>query len=163
MSAWYSISDEEFNELLRLSRMYRREALKCKGAKAYLAGCITIASALESVLMAMFHLFGDKVQENCRIPTRNGRPKKLLKWTLNELLRVANEMQWLPRGLGDGEEWKARRARIGDYAEFVRQVRNLVHATRYIKDYGKRRVTKRHLQVSLESVEVAVKHLNYFN
>ena len=62
MPRWFEIPEEQFNELLRLARMYRREAKRCMGSKAYLAGCICAASALEAMLTAMLHMYGDEIE-----------------------------------------------------------------------------------------------------
>ena len=43
-----------------------------------------------------------------------------------------------------------RRAKIGDYAEVARMVRNLVHPARYVADYRGRRVTAKYLQRQFE-------------
>jgi hypothetical protein len=48
--------------------------------------------------------------------------------------------------------WSSRKARIGDNAEVVRQVRNLAHPARYAADHYRSRVTAKYLQRQFEVV-----------
>lgn len=118
-------------------------------------------AALEAVLLAMLHLYGSEVEADhtIPIPRSKGRPKDLLKWTLPEMLRAAAAMGWLPRALPDDAEWNTRLAQIGDYAEALRQTRNLVHPARYLQDHSPSRVTKKYLVLSIEVFEAASAHL----
>jgi hypothetical protein len=136
MSAlWYDMTKEQFREVLRLSRVYYREATRCESAKAYLSGCVAAAAALEAQLVAIVHLYGLEVELAGFACKRAGRPKRLLDWSLDDLIRAAADMGWLPRGLKDGDRWNSRRARIGDHALVLKQVRNLVHPARYLRDH----------------------------
>ena len=76
------------------------------------------------------------------------------------MLRVASDMGWLPTGLRKGGKWISRKAKIGDYAEVLRQTRNLIHPARYVLDLSPTRVPKRYLVGSIEVFEVASLHLN---
>jgi hypothetical protein len=86
------------------------------------------------------------------IPLDKGKPKPLLDWQLVELLRVARAANWLPAALNPNDDWNSRKARIGDYAEVVRIVRNLAHPARYLKDHHGRSVTNKCLQRQFEVV-----------
>ncbi len=158
MPHWSDLSEKNFNELLRLTRMYHREARRCEGAKSYLAGCIMAGAALEALLVAMLHLYGDEL-EGSAVAMSKGRPKPLLGWTLFEMLNVARNAKWLPTGLELGANWNTRLARIGDYAEVLRQIRNLIHPSRYLLDQSPSRITKRYLTSSIEIFEAASSHL----
>ncbi|MGH7113937.1 MAG: hypothetical protein ACREE9_05530, partial [Stellaceae bacterium] len=68
------------------------------------------------------------------------------------LLRVAKAAQWLPSTIDLNDEWSSRKARIGDYAEVVRMVRNLAHPARYATDHYHSRVTQKYLQRQFEVV-----------
>jgi len=46
-----TLTDQQEKELWRLSRVYWQGALRCEKAKAYLAGCVTLGSALETLLI----------------------------------------------------------------------------------------------------------------
>jgi hypothetical protein len=159
MTEWFDIEEEHYNELLRLSRVYHREAVRCRDAKAYIAGCTMAGAALESILLAMLHLYGSEVETAGFAPKRQGKTKKLLDWRLPEMLHAAAGIGWLPRGLKSEDEWNSRLAEIGDYAEALRQTRNLVHPARYLQDHSPSRVTKKYLISSLEIFEVASQYL----
>jgi hypothetical protein len=154
------MEDAQFDELLRLSRTYHREALRCEKAKAHLAGCVLLGACLEASLVAMVHCFSDEVAASTSAPRIKGALKPLLDWNLGELLRVAKQLAWLPANLDLHEEWNRKRAQIGDYAEAMRQLRNLLHPARYLTDYPRKRVTQRHLTLSFEVMEIAAAHIH---
>ncbi len=158
-NSWFHLEERDFEELLRLSRTYHREAVRCEDSKAYIAGCTMAGASLEAALLAMVHLNGDRVAAARLVPMLKQRPKPLLKWTLAELVRAAREMNWLPSGLQIGGAWNTRHAKVGDYAEALRQVRNLVHPARYLQDHSPSRVTKKYLKGSIEILQVASKYL----
>jgi hypothetical protein len=147
-----ALTDEQERELLRLSRFYWQEALRCERSKAYLSGCITLGSALETLLILMINCFPDEAEQTGKVPVHKGKPKPLLDWQLVELLRVAKAADWLPSALDLQDDWNSRKARIGDYAEVVRMVRNLAHPARYLKDHYGKRVTNKYLQRQFEMV-----------
>jgi hypothetical protein len=74
---WFDLGEDDFNEVLRLSRMYRREASRCETSKSYLAGCAVAAAALEALLLAMIHIYGDEVESAGLVVKAKGRPKQL--------------------------------------------------------------------------------------
>ena len=142
-----TLTAEEERELYRLQRLYWREALRCEKAKAYLAGCILLGSALETLLILMINVYPEEAERTGKAPSRKGAPRPLLDWRFSDLLRVAKAANWLPAALDvDTDNWDRRKARIGDYAEVVREVRDLVHPTRYVQDHHRKRVTARYLQ-----------------
>jgi hypothetical protein len=146
------LTDEEERELHRLSRFYWQEALRCERAKAYLAGCVMLGSALESYLILMVNCYSDEAEDTEKLPKRGGKPKPLLDWTFADLLTVARAAKWLSPGLNLGDDWNTKKAKIGDYAEVVRKVRNLAHPARYSADHCNRRVTSKYLQRQFEIV-----------
>jgi hypothetical protein len=147
-----ALTDEERRELWRLSRFYWKEALRCEEAKAYLAGCVMLGSALETLLILMIDCYDEEAESTGEAPKQRGRVKPLLDWKLAELLRVAKAAKWLPAGLDLDDAWDHRKARIGDYAEVVRMVRNLAHPTRYQADHHGKRVTAKYLKQQFEIV-----------
>ena len=147
-----SLTDEEQKELWRLQRFYWKEAIRCEEAKAYLAGCVMLGSALETVLILMIDVHSLEAENTGKVPNSNGKPKPLLKWDLAELLTVAKAAGWLPTALDLNDDWNWRRAKVGDYAELVRMMRNLAHPARYLKDHHGRRVTNKYLQRQFEVV-----------
>jgi hypothetical protein len=153
------LTDEDFEELQRLLSVYRREAAKCENGGSYLGGCIMLGAALEASLMAMVHCFPEEVQTADSCPTRKGRPMTLMHWKFGELLSVANELSWLPARLTREGEFEAKLAAIGDYAEVVRQMRDLVHPARYIQDLPRKRITKKYLDTANEVLKLATDYL----
>lgn len=152
------LTDEQFEELLRLSRLYRREADRCMKAKSYLAGCVMIGAALEASLTCMAHMYADEIPEDI-LPKKDKKAKPLLKWTLTDLLRVARNQGWLPAALDLDGEWNQRKARIGDYAVVLRDFRNLVHPAVYLTEFPGKRMTKRRLEFCFEVLEVSTDHM----
>jgi hypothetical protein len=150
--AFTTLSDKQEKELYRLNRLYWQEALRCEQAKAYLAGCVMLGSALETLLMLMINCYPEEAERTGVAPKTKGRPKPLLDWMLADLLRVAKAAQWLPTGLALSDRWNSRTARIGDYAEVARMVRNLAHPARYVEDHYRSRVTRKYLQRQFDVV-----------
>jgi hypothetical protein len=149
-----TLSDDDSRELYRLSRFYWREARRCQKAEANLAGCVILGSALETDLMLMVNVFADEAEATGKLPTRKGKPKPLLEWDLAELLRVAKAAKWLPTSDNPNHNFHLKKAKIGDFAELVRQMRNLAHPARYRKDHSRKRVTARYLQRQFDLVEI---------
>lgn len=156
---WFDLTEEQFNELIKLGNMYRREASKCQDAKAYVAGCACTGAALEAMLMAVAHLYGEEIEAAGHAAKHKGEFKPLLRWTLRDLLNTASAMDWLPRGLTDNSPWNSRKAKIGDYVEALRQTRNLIHPARYLEDHSPHRVTRRYQEQYREVLDAAVQHL----
>ena len=144
------LNDDEERELWRLSRVYWREALRCENTKAFLAGAVMLGSALETLLILMANAHPDEAEAT--IPKKKGQGRPLLEWKLADLLKVAKAANWLPSGLNLEDDWNRRKAKLGDYAEVVRMVRNLVHPARYFKDHYRSRVTARYLQRQFDVV-----------
>jgi hypothetical protein len=83
------LTDDEHREDYRLAGLYWREALRCEGAKAYLAGCAMLAASLEAWLILKVDAASDEALANGKAPMRKGSVKPLLEWGLSDLLRVA--------------------------------------------------------------------------
>ncbi len=84
MSNFLLLTEEQERELYRLSRFYRKEAQRCEKAGAYLAGCVMLGSALETLLMLMVNCYAEEAMATGCVPKRNPRP--LVDWTLGPLL-----------------------------------------------------------------------------
>jgi len=155
----FELTEEQYNEVVRLSRAYYREAFRCRDSKAYLAGCLMMAAALEATLLVFANCYPEEALRSPKAPIRAGKTKPLANWKFAELLEVAKERGWLPSGLSLDEEWNAKIAQIGDYTEVLRQIRNLVHPARHMLDMPRKRITKRYLEMSFEIVQVANDYL----
>ncbi|MCR1347053.1 hypothetical protein NRY68_14935 [Acidithiobacillus ferrooxidans] len=156
-----TLTEDQVRELYRLYRFYWQEARRCEKSKAYLAGCLMLGSALETLLMLMINVYPDVVINTGKTPTKGGRPKPLFKWTLSELLDVAKTVGWLPSALDN--EWSSKKAKIGDYAEESRQIRNLIHPARYAEDHFRKRITARYLAHQFKVVGLCQDWLAYHN
>ncbi len=153
------LSEEEFNDLLQITITYQREADKCAKGRAYLAGCVMLGPALEAALLTFTDCHLDVVEQSGKVPIRNGKPKPLRDWTLAQLVVVARDLDWLPAGLALEEAWDKQRAKIGDYADVVRQARNLVHPVRYLEDYPATGIKKKQFEFIYDILSAAVDHL----
>ncbi len=111
-----------------------------------------LGSALETILILMIDVHSEEAEKTDKVPTHKGTPKPLLKWELVELLRVVKAAGWLPTALNLTGDWSWRKAKVGDYAELVRMMRNLAHPARYLNDHTRRRVTSKYLQRQFEVV-----------
>ncbi len=56
----FALTEEQYNEVFRLSRAYYREAHRCRDGKAYLAGCVMMGAALEASLLAFVDCYIDE-------------------------------------------------------------------------------------------------------
>lgn len=147
------LSDTQEAELRRLLRFYQRETDRCRNAKAYLAGCVMAGAELETALLLMINAYPNEAAATNTLPQHKKKVKPLLEWHLGELLRVAKAAEWLPSALeNDKDDWDHRKAKIGDHAEVVRDIRNLAHPARYMEDHYKKRITKKYMDSVLDTV-----------
>lgn len=147
-----TLSDDEERELHRLSSVYWKEALKCEEAKAFLAGSVLLGSALETLLILMVNCYPEEAELTGLVPAKKGVGRPLLEWSLVDLLKVAKAASWLPSALTLRSGWDPRKAKLGDYAEVVRRVRNLIHPARYVEDHHRSGVTAKYLRRQFEFV-----------
>ena len=144
--------EQEQGGLYRLSKLYWKEALKCEEAKAFLAGSVMLGSALETLLLLMVNVYAEEAERTGCVPTRGsrtashaveaGRP-----FEGGEGRKLAFKRPEFERRLGQD-----RKAKLGDYAEVVRMIRNLVHPARYVEDHHSSRVTAKYLQRQFDVV-----------
>ncbi len=149
------VPEGEFNELLRITRMYLKQAEKCEKGKSYLAGCVMVGAALEGLLVSAISMFPEEVKKSSKLPRdKKGQVKHVLDWKFSQMLMIAEDIGWLPRNLPPDDVFEDENANIGDYAERVRIIRNLAHPPRYIKDHAHQRVTKIYLEHLFEVFDV---------
>jgi predicted nuclease of restriction endonuclease-like (RecB) superfamily len=65
---------------------------------------------------------------------------------------VAKAANWLTSHIDLKDDWNSRKARIGDYSEVVRMVRNLVHPASYALEHYRSRVTAKYLKWQFDVV-----------
>lgn len=150
--SWSILTDADFAELLRLSRMYRREARRAASAKAYLAACIMIGSTVETALVCLVHLYWADIPPNAQLPSRHGKTRHVLDWSLADLSRIAVLAGWLP---ANADDWNSKEARIGDWIRWVHRVRNLVHPARYLADHPRRRITEGYARTAFDVLSIS--------
>jgi len=74
-----TLTDEEEKELYRLQRFCGQEALRREESKAYLAGCVMLGSALETILIFMVNINSDEAEQTGNVPTKRARRSRC--WT----------------------------------------------------------------------------------
>ncbi len=156
-----SVSDDEFNSLLKLIEQNRLEVDKCKKAGASLASCVMIGAAMEAGLLGMAYCCEDEVSRSETFRTK--QKPDLREWNLYDLLVLANEMKWLPTKVPIDKI--ARKSEIdsddalkqGDvwyFADVVREVRDLVHPGRNLRLWSGVQTSKEYLESVEETVEI---------
>jgi inosine-uridine nucleoside N-ribohydrolase len=70
-----ALTGEEEKELYRLQHLYWREALRCEESKAYLAGCVMLGSALETLLILMVNCYSDEADQTGKGSHDKGQTK----------------------------------------------------------------------------------------
>jgi hypothetical protein len=135
------LTENEFRRMLDISEHYFSEAKRCRAGKAYLAGTVMVGAALEAALMCMVACDSSKIAAWTGAPRWRHRLKPLPRWSITELIEAGEFAGWLPRSLR-GSGWDSSRALPGDYAELLREFRNLVHPARYSQDFAHERFTK---------------------
>jgi hypothetical protein len=143
---------ERSDKLLEIINFLLSEARRCRKARGYFAGCVVLGSLLETLLLSVVELYPEEVQSSKKVPMRKGEPKPLSDWTLAELLSVSKDLNWLPSRLKRDDAFDRRKAKIGDYAEIIRNTRNFVHPNRYLSDYDGKRLTSSDFDHSYEIV-----------
>ncbi|MGH9490835.1 MAG: hypothetical protein ACRD17_10020 [Terriglobales bacterium] len=137
------LNDAEEKELWRLLRFYRREAGRCRRARAHLAGCVMLGAALETLLVLMVNASEEEALATGLAPKKGRSQKPLLEWGLSEMLRVAAAAGWMPATFQNAaKEWNHKTASIGDYATLARKIRNLVHPRQVLEGYYRCRSTE---------------------
>jgi len=147
-------------EILALFAFYRDEAERCRKSGAYLASCVLLASALEAALLAMAECFAGEVAHLRRRSQAKElrRPRK--EWGLSQLLVVAKSLEWLPSSHKDVDDLDPHDAKVGDYVEVVRVIRNLIHPGIYLREYPGEAITEKHLEISYKVLEIACECLS---
>ena len=159
-----ALDDHAEREFYRLYKYYWREAQRCQEAKAWLAGCVMLGSALETLLMLIINVYPEEAEAAGGMPNFRGKTKPLLKWNLTELLAVAKRAGWLPSNLRvEEDEWDTKSAKVGDFAEVARMIRNLAHPARYHLDHSRKRVTAKFLEQQFEVVLACKEWLENYN
>lgn len=152
------MSESDFEFLQKLILQYREEAEKCKQAGAHLAGCVILAAAMEAGLLAIAYCCETEILGTETY--RQAGKKDLREWGLRQLLDLANEMKWLPSNLPLGEiarlsginpDQALKKGDVVYFADFVREIRDMVHPGRHLRLWSGVKLTKDYL-VSVEEI-----------
>lgn len=150
-----TLGDKRFNHLMNLNRALDLEAQRCSEKRAYYAGCALKGAVLEGWLICMCYIFIDDVRNYLAdIPVKRHPKGQIWNWDLNNLIEIAKALQWLPARRG-----KHGPLKVADWAHLVRELRNLVHPGRHIRDYPRIRLRKAHFNIVIEVVDAVIDHL----
>ena len=150
-----SLGPRRFVRLVDLIAQFDRESERCAKTRAYYAACVLQGAVLEGLLLAMCDGFLPNVSAHvCALPKRQ-RPKGPIEnWTLDQLIRVAKALRWLPAR----QNIRGRR-KIGDWVALVKELRNLVHPGKHVRDYPDTRLRRGHFADGFAITRTATDHL----
>jgi hypothetical protein len=121
----------------RLSQIvgfYQREARKCSRGGAYFSSCVMQVAALEASLQGVCTLYSREVKKTSVYQRKRFRTKRnrVLEFSLNELIKIADERNWFP---AKRFTWAGKRATIAGFAHEIREVRNYVHPGKWAREH----------------------------
>jgi len=151
--AWDPV--RKLEKTLELFRLYREEAQKCGDAGAHLAGCVLLGSALEAALLAMAQCFPEDVRRTIEAHKSKELARPPSEWSLSQLLLLSRDLRWLPSAGPSTDRFNPDKAKIGDYAEVVRAIRNLLHPSIYLRECPDKSISEKHLRFSFEVLDGA--------
>ncbi len=129
----------EAKDMAMIMHIYYAQAELCVRADAPLASCIMVGATVEALLTIIALIFFDEAIQTGNAPKyskgkRKGETKELLDWKFVQLLNVAKEARWLPEELEPEQSMDPRPVKTAVRTDTIREVRNLVHPARYLKD-----------------------------
>jgi hypothetical protein len=123
---------ERLSKLISIRDFYLEEAERCYKCKAYFAACVMLGAVFETSLLIIVGNYPDEVKKSQRVPKdKKGRIKSIGNWKLIELLNVADDLNWLPRG----KKYNQFNLEIGDMGDVMRMIRNHIHPANYLSKY----------------------------
>jgi hypothetical protein len=152
------LTESQFNELLDYLNLLYKELDACETAGAYYAGCFVLGGILEGMLLSTIHCFTEEVdQALSSLSKKDSRiSESPLHWTLADMLWISFEAGWFPfKGTDDPEQGE-----LGDWLlNFVKELRNLIHPGKKLRDYSKVKISKKHFKAAREFIELASEKL----
>ena len=146
---------------------YDAEANLCENAGAYLASCIMMSARIEGLLLICVSTFPEeaeralrRLQETKQIG-KGLRLNSALGWDLGRLLKVAEEAQWLPSQLTRFFPLPPLAADTSNplFADRIRELRNLVHPGRLVRERNGRTITREELYLLHDTCLAVSLHL----
>jgi hypothetical protein len=153
MQDWATL--DSLGRTLGFFGLYREEARRCGEAGAHLAGCVLLGSALEAALLAMAQCCADEVARLIERKKSKELSRPPSEWSLSQLLLLARDLGWLPSAGVRKDLLNPKIAQVGDYAEVVRAIRNLLHPSIYLRECPEKAINEKHLQFSFEVLDSA--------
>lgn len=154
------------DRLWELIAQYHREAELCAETGAYLAGCVMLGAALEGALIGVADeeaLRADIEKSSHAVRDKNGNLVPAENWPLHRLIALARELNWLPAKLPPDEDIDLDEALeqgdVGDFVEYVREVRNLVHPGKHVREYPDVSIGDKHYEDCYTVFEESLRHL----
>ena len=134
------------------AKMYQRQAHLCVTTNAHLAGCVMLGATVEAILTAIACIFFGEAIHTGKAPKHSkgklkGETRELLEWSFFDLLDVAKAAKWLPEELKPEPSLDPRTTKTPVRIDTIREVRNLVHPARYLKDRKGKEYTLEELRV----------------
>ena len=150
-----SLGPKKSSQLSRLIGRFDKEAERCAAARAYYAACVMQGAVLEGLLISICDCYDDEVRSYLESLPATERPRgQLLRWDLDHLIKIAVALEWLP-----GRKRARGPRKIGDWLLLVKELRNLSHPGRHLRDYPNVTLRKAHYMDSYAIVRAASDHL----
>jgi hypothetical protein len=150
-----SFGQKKFARLNELIGRFDVESERCAKVQAYYAACVLQAAAFEGLLLAMCDGLLDEVEMYVQKLPSHERPKERMeKWSLAQLIKIAYGLKWLP----SRRHIKGKR-KTGDHVQLVKELRNIIHPGKHIRDYPNVHLREGHYSDSYTIVRQATGHL----
>ena len=159
------LSFAELGSLMTTMGNYELEAERCANAGAHLASCILLAATIEVQLVICVSSFPEEAERALkRLQESNEinsglKLSSVLEWDLGQLLKVAREAQWLPPKVERFPFPVVDTSQVLA-ADHVRELRNLVHPGRLLRDRKGQTITKEELDLLYETCLGVSLHLS---
>ena len=121
------LTPEQFIQLVELTGTLEEEAAACAKDGRWRAAVLLIAASVEATLLATVVGWESRLRKRRKWPRDSTLPQR---WSLNKLLKVARDADWLPYVLPDSPNYTspldALSGEVGDAVYFLKRLRNLV-------------------------------------
>jgi hypothetical protein len=120
------LTPKQFIQLVELTGMLEEEAAGCAKDGRWRAAVLLVAASVEAALLATVVGWESDLRKQRKWPPDSSLPYR---WSLNRLLKVARDADWLPYQLPDQRNETtpvdALGGDVGDAVYFLKKVRNL--------------------------------------
>ena len=159
---------EDYLRIVAMAVAKLEEAERCAQAESFEPACVMVGAAVESALIAHVCIFQAEVRaaklwrKRRNRKTNTEEEKPLLDWALEDLIRVAVKMKWLPvaAGVPASDPVGKLAGEVGDAVRFIQEVRNLVvHPGKAIRDEHRAAIGHDDYQVAYGVARAVFDHL----